>query len=184
MKRLIVVLVTLLVVSCAPKVTVRLGAPTDEPQPASSPAQAIYLVQDSGQLSSDELQTHPEVVVTNTFDDFKHHAPTKAALWIDKNAVNLVDSHWLHEPPQEYYPLVLVGYNDALYAFRDTLSGFGISGPYVDWSTRTLEPGFSVWMIREETSSSLSAIMKGYNQEPTVQDILNITNALLEGKTN
>jgi hypothetical protein len=47
----------------------------------------------------------------------------------------------------------------------------------------TLEPGFSVWMIRDETGSSLSAFMNGYNQMPSVQGILDITNALLERKT-
>ena len=152
-------------------------------QPASSPFQAVYLVQNPGQLSMDDLQSHPEVMVTNSFDEFKQHAQTKVALWIDKNAIELLDQQWLHVAPQKYYPLVLVGYNEPLYAFREALSGFEIEGPYADWSTMTLEPGFSVWMIREETGSSLSAFMNGYNQKPTVQDILKITNALLEGKT-
>jgi hypothetical protein len=75
---------------------------------------------------------------------------------------------------------VLVGYNDALYSFREALVGFPLMGPAIDWSTATLEPGFSVWMIRKETSSSLSTYMKGYAQPPTVEAILTITNALLK----
>ncbi len=147
----------------------------------SSPFQAVYLVQHPGQLSLDDLQSHPEVAVTSSLDDFKQHAQTKVALWIDKDAVSQVDNQWLHDKPQKYYPLVLVGYSNQLCAFRETLTGFGIEGPYADCSVQA--PGFSVWMLREETGSSLSAFMNGYGQKPTVQDILDITNALLEGKT-
>jgi len=151
-------------------------------QPASSSFRAVYLVQNPDQISMDDLQSHPEVMVINSFDGFKQHAQAKVALWIDKDAIELLDQQWLHITPQKYYPLVLVGYNEPLYAFREVLSGFGIEGPDADWNAMTLEPGFSVWMLREETGSSLSAFMKGYNQKPTVQDILDITNALLETK--
>ncbi|HKZ83510.1 MAG TPA: hypothetical protein VJ793_07615 [Anaerolineae bacterium] len=45
--------------------------PDTEPvtQPASLPARAVYLVQNPGQLSLDDLQTHPEVAVTNSFNE-------------------------------------------------------------------------------------------------------------------
>jgi hypothetical protein len=148
---------------------------------ASSPFQAVYLVQHPGQLSLDDLQAHPEVAVTGGIDEFKQHAQAKVALWIDKNAVSQVDDQWLHEMPQKYYPLVLVGESNALCAFREMLTGFGIEGPPADCKAEA--SGFSVWMLREETSSSVSAFMNGYNQQPTVQDILDITNGLLEGKT-
>ena len=160
----------LLLAGCAPA--------TNQSEPNS--ISAIYLVQNQGQLAAGDLRYHPEVMVTNSFDKFKRHSQAKVALWIDKNAVSLVNMDWLHQAPQKYYPIVLVGYNDALYSFRETLAGFPISGPAVDWSTATLEPGFSVWMIREETSSSLSTYMKGYAQPPTVDAILTITNALLK----
>ena len=142
---------------------------------------AVYFVHGQGELSSEDLQAHPEIVVVQTFDDFKKYASRKTALWIDKNAISFVNMDWLHQAPQKYYPLALVGYNDALYSFRETLSGFPISGPAINWSTATLEPGFSVWMIREETSSSISTYMMGYAQPPSVDAILRITNALLKG---
>jgi len=150
---------------------------------ASSPFRAVYLVQHPGQLSLDDLQSHPEVAVTNSFEEFKQHAQVKVALWIDKDAIELLDQPWLREAPQKYYPLALVGYNEPLYAFREVLPVAQIEGPAMDWSTMTLEPGFSVWMIQDDTGSSLSAYMRGYNQKPGVQGILDITNALLERKT-
>ena len=157
--------------------------PGTEPamEPPSSPLRAVYLVQHPGQLSLDDLQAHPEVAVTTSFDEFKQYAQKKVALWIDENAVSLVDNQWLRESPQKYYPLVLVGESNDLCAFRETLTGFGIEGPPADCSAEA--SGFSVWALREETGSSLSAFMKGYSQTPTVQDILDITSALLEGKT-
>jgi hypothetical protein len=52
-------------------------------------AKAVYLVQSPGQLATSELQAHPEVIVTNTVSDFKQHAQTRVALWIDKNTAML-----------------------------------------------------------------------------------------------
>jgi hypothetical protein len=139
---------------------------------------AIYLVQENGQLSREDLRAHPEVMVTGSFDEFKQLAKKKTALWIDLNSVDLVDRNWLNQRPQRFYPIVLIGFGDALCAFRDTLGGFGIiEGPYADCSSPP--PGFSVWMLEEEKSSSISAFMKGYEQVPTVQHILEKTNPLL-----
>ena len=178
MKSFTVIMIMLLVVGCAP-IAINAEKPgTNQSEP--NRILAIYLVQNQGQLAASDLRLHPEVMVTNSFDEFKRLSHAKVALWIDKNAISLVNMDWLHQAPQKYYPLALIGYNDALYSFRETLAGFPISGPAVDWSTVTLEPGFSVWMIREETSSSLSTYMKGYAQSSTVDAILTITNALLK----
>ena len=157
-------------------------SPAIEPitQSAASPFRAVYLVQSPGELSSEDLRAHPEVAVTGSFEEFKGHARAKTALWIDRNAVSRVDNQWLHDPPQKFYPLVLVGESNELCAFRETLTGFGIEGPPADCSTPAF--GFSVWMLREEKGSSVSAFMKGDHQKPTVQGILDVTNALLEEK--
>ena len=178
MKSFTVLMIMLLLVGCAP-IAISAESPSTN-QSDTNIISAIYLVQGQGQLAASDLGLHPEVMVTNSFDDFKQLSQAKVALWIDKNAVSLVNMDWLHQAPQKYYPLMLVGYNDALYSFRETLLGFPISGPAIDWSTVTLEPGFSVWMIREETSSSISTYMMGYAQPPTVDAILTITNALLK----
>ena len=179
MKFFTIIMIMLLLVGCAPPAIHAERPSTNQPEP--NIISAIYLVQGQGQLAASDLRSHPEVMVTNSFDEFKQHSQAKVALWIDKNAVALVNMDWLHQAPQKYYPLALVGYNDALYSFRETLLGFPISGPAIDWSTFTLEPGFSVWMIRKETSSSISTYMMGYVQPPTVDAILTITNALLKG---
>ena len=142
---------------------------------------AIYLVHESGQLSENDLGDHPEVIVVHTFLEFQDIASTHSAdLWIDKDAVELVDFDWLHQKPQKYFPLVLIGCNEPLYSFRERLTGFGIEGPAIAWDTRTLEPGFSVWILQEENEFSSSAFMKGYKEEAAVQSILNITDVHLE----
>ena len=143
---------------------------------------AVYLV--SGEdmvLNAEELSRHPEVIVTDSFESLKSHADKESALWIDKNALDKIEPGWLQKEPQKKYQLVVVGYNNALYSFREKLDGFYIHGPKVDWESMSLEPGFSVWMLKEETASSKSSFMKGYDTVPDVQPILDITNMLLEG---
>jgi hypothetical protein len=179
MKRLLLltpILIAILLNSCA---QLHFGTPV-EPTVAQNLYKAVYLTDEHGELSAEELNAHPEVIVTRTFDEFKSHAGSKIALWVDKSAVNKINQNWLNQPPQKYYPLVLVGYNAPLYCFRDTLSVGRIEGPYVDWSKEVLEPGFCVWMILEESESGESSIFQGYKQPPTVQDILDVTNQLLE----
>lgn len=144
---------------------------------------ALYLVQSSGQLAVSDLQAHPEVVVTNTFSDLKQRARSRVALWIDKNATTLIEENWLDQPPQMYYPMVLVGYHYAGYSFKYVLRICCSSGPAgIDPNAKDLEPGFFV-LQREGVNGLLSGttFAQGYNQMPQVQDILNITNALLDG---
>ena len=160
--------------------------PPSEPEltpsePDITPIRAIYLVlQGGGQLTTQEIEACPGILVVNTFSDLKEAFQTECAIWIDKNAITMIDETWLHEESQMYCPVVLVGYNDAIYSFRDQLSGFGIEGPYVDWSKEKLEPGFSVWMLLEKTKTSTSAYMKGYDEVPSAKQIIALTDSLLE----
>jgi hypothetical protein len=133
---------------------------------------AVYLAGNTQQLSSEELAKYPEVIVVNDYAELKENiSKNKAAIWIDKSAVSLVDDDWLHQEPQKYYPVILIGYNDPLYSFRDTLPGFDVEGPYVDWSKEKLEPGFSLWCIIDETDGRKSAF-GGFDEIPTVERIL------------
>ena len=69
----------------------------------------IYLVQGSSQLSENDLADHPEVLVVYTFKELQDIATNNVVdLWIDKDAVDLVDPDWLHQEPQKDYPLVNV----------------------------------------------------------------------------
>jgi len=168
LKRLILILTTLLCAGCT-------ATPAATPEATYA---AIYLVQENGQLSQEDLKAHPEVMVTNSFDEFKELAKNKTALWIDINSAGLVDKDWLKQEPQRFFPIVLVGFGDALCAFRDTLGGFGvIEGPYADCSSPP--PGFSVWMLQEGTGSGASAFMRGYERAPTVKAILEKTDPLM-----
>ena len=144
---------------------------------------AVYLVQEmGGRLSETEIKLHPEVLVVHTQKDLENAARNKLAIWIDKDSVNTADKKWLMSEPQRRYPVAIVGYNNAVYSFRDLLNITLMHGPYVDWSKVKLEPGFSVYMIREDSSNSRSLYLRGYENEPTVQGILDITNQLLENK--
>jgi hypothetical protein len=73
---------------------------------------AIYFVHGQGELSAEDLQAHPEVVVVQTFDEFKQYAShQKIALWVDKSATSFnsdEEEKWINSAPQAYYPIVLV----------------------------------------------------------------------------
>jgi hypothetical protein len=168
------ILSTLMLLSCSSK---------EIKEDKQKPFKAIYLEPTSGaQLSDDELRKHPEITVVDNFKDLKDRASEKVSIWIDKNAIGLVEQNWLHQDPQKYYPLVVVGYNNALYSFREKLSGFGIIGPRVEWSKEKLDGGFSIWMLKEATNTSSSAFMKGYNVPMSVEGILSKSNMLLENQ--
>lgn len=137
---------------------------------------AIYIVQGEGQLTQDDLQSHPEVLVTNNFDDFKKFARSKVALWVDVNAVGLVDAEWFRERPQRFYPVVLVGIGDELCAFMETLWIVDLEGPG-GYECNPPPSGFSVNIQTTDTGGN----WHGYKQTPIVQGILDITNPLLEG---
>jgi len=143
---------------------------------------AIYLAPpEGGQLTKQDIETCPEILIVNSFGELKENFQTNSAIWIDRGALNMVDQTWLHEEPQMYCPLVLVGFNDALFSFREQLTGFGIEGPYVDWSERELESGFSIWMLQEKTETTTSYFMKGYNENQSALQIIALTDTLLEG---
>lgn len=148
-----------------------------------SQLKAVYFVHEEGELSSEDLQAHPEVVVVQTFDEFKKYARQKIALWIDKSATpfNSEQEKWINEAPQTFYPIVLVGTSDTLHAFRDLLRLDGFIGPAIYSGMNA--PGFSVIQWEAKDNLGFHALIEnGYNQKPTVQAILEITNALLEGK--
>ena len=145
--------------------------------------EAIYLCCENGVLSPIDLANHPEVLVVDSFDEFLDAVPiTGAALWVDKGAIESIDLDWLHQKPQKYYPLVIVGYNDPVYAFREKLSGFGIEDPSNNWSEITPAPGFSVWRLKEDGETSTSAFIYGYPCEPNVESILKVSSSLLHGE--
>jgi len=148
-----------------------------------SPAKAVYLAYGQMELSAQDLQAHPEVIVVRTFDDFKAYSSQKATLWIDKSAtpLNSEQEKWINESPQAYDPIVLVGYSDTLYSFRDLLKLCCFMGPAAD---ANMEFGFSViqWQAAPDPDTRTAIFIQGYPQKPTVDAILNITNALLEGE--
>ncbi len=153
---------------------------SEQPKTVHPELKAVYLVAGKGELDPAELKAHPEVAVVHTWADFKTGVgQQRVALWIDKNAVSLVKAGdadiWLRQEPQKWRPIVLVGYNDALYSFRESLPYFGISGPAVDWSRQKVGSGFSLWKMQEDTPSSRGATVSSFNVKPGVKTILRLT---------
>ncbi len=150
---------------------------------ASHP-QAVYYVHGQGELTSEELHAHPEIVVVQTFADFRKVASQKTALWVDQSATpfDSDQAEWINTVPQIYYPIVLVGASDTLYAFKDLLGLCCFSGPAGDYPGLAA-PGFSVIQWEKTNTPDYNAVIfaQGYEQKPTVPSILAITNALLEG---
>ncbi len=169
------ILLILLISGCQPR-----SEEDSSPEPLPK---AVYLTHDQASFSSKELKAHPEVVVVTTFNDFKYQASQRKALWIDKNATPLTaeQKKWINEAPQAYYPIVLVGSSDTLYSFRDLLKLCCFTGPA---TTTTPEPGFSViqWQQTSDPNARTAVFLKGYAEKPTINSILQITNALLDGK--
>jgi hypothetical protein len=177
MKKTVLLFLALLMSGCWSASTRDLSTTTEPP------VRAVYLAYGQMELSAQDLQAHPEVIVVHTFDDFKNHASRKTALWIDKSATPLdaEQEKWINEGPQAYYPIVLVGYSDILYSFRDLLKLCCFMGPATDAKP---ELGFSIiqWEAASEPDSRTAIFLQGYSQTPTVDAILEITNALLEGR--
>jgi hypothetical protein len=171
MRKIVVVIILLLCTSCASK------APS---------LKAVYWTKGQGEIPSADLQAHPEVIVVQNFDELKRYANQKITLWIDKNAtpLDVQQEIWINEPPQAYYPIVLIGSSDTSYSFHDLLQLRCFSGP-VKRDTGDTPTGFSIVQRRspaDPTTPMDVIFVHGYNQEPTVQSILEITNDLLEGK--
>lgn len=146
-----------------------------------APLRAVYLVQGEGQLPQVELDKHPEILVTDSFAEFKKAARQRVGLWIDKNATKLVEEGWLDKMPQASYPMVLLGFNEPWIAFGNQLQLCCFMGHIMtDEEYAATESGFSV-MERESGEPGATAIMiQGFPQQPTVGDILKLSNDLLD----
>jgi len=144
---------------------------------------AAYLVLEEGQLPPAELDKHPEILVTDSFEEFKKAARHRIGLWIDKNATKLVEEGWLDRMPQASYPMVMIGFNEPWIAFGNGLQMCCFTGYIMtDEEYAATESGFSV-VERESGEPGAALIMiQGFKQQPTVDDILKISNDLLDGK--
>lgn len=148
-----------------------------------STIRVAYLVQQDGQLPQAELNKHPEILVTHNFEDFKLVARQRIALWIDKDATQLVEEGWLDTMPQASYPIIVVGYYDTLLSFKYKLGICCFLGP-AEPDFSGAEPGFSVIERDSGESGTTITMLQGFKQAPTIDDILKISNDLLDGKIN
>jgi hypothetical protein len=186
MRRIIIVFAIFLVIGCTPAPTNSPVPPTPTSNPipptllssSGIPIKAIYFVQGVGQLSPEDLQAHPEVIATDSFNEFKKFAESKVALWVDINSVGLVDLAWLGESPQSFYPVAVVGNSNDFCAFFVNMLYFTFEVPPAEDEDycSTPWPGFSVNKLTSESRGT----SHGYEQPPTVQGILDVTTPLLE----
>ncbi len=158
-------------------------------RPANGP-RAVYLAPSTGaQLTPDDLRAHPEVIVVHDQAGLEAAAQGRTAIWIDKASVDravdkasagTVDMDWLRTQYFERHdPIVLVGYGNSLYAFREVLEISGIRGPYVDWKAHPPALGFSTVMLLEATDQGRKAFMQSSAGQPTAGAILEVTDRLL-----
>ncbi len=159
---------------------ISLLAACNSPTPTIS-LRAVYLVQPGGQLPQAELSQHPEIRVTGNFADFKQAARQRIALWIDKNAIPLVEEGWLDQLPQSAYPLIVLGYNEPWYAFGYQLQICCFTGIIME-DTSVLRSGYSVMARENGDISAPGSLLEGFKETPTVDTLLQISNDLLEGK--
>ncbi len=142
---------------------------------------AVYLTPETGgELTAADLGAHPSVVVVHDQAQLERAIEGMTAIWIDKGAVPRVDLAWLRARADDRYPIALVGCNDALYSFRETLQFSAIHGPHVDWARERIDPGFSVWMTQFQAANAVEAYMKGFAETPTVDRVLAVTDSLLD----
>lgn len=155
-----------------------IGCVPEHADNTKTPIKAIYLVRGNGQITSEDLRSYPEVIVTDNFDELKEFAKAKVSLWVDVNAVDLVDMEWLGENPQKYYPVAVVGNSKADCVFFYNLNYFHFEAPPPGDENycKEISPGFSVNLLKKDANGNL----KGIDQVPTVQSLLDITNPLLE----
>lgn len=162
-------------------------AEANGPTSTATHPSVAYFIQGQTELTLQDLQPYSDIIVVQTFDEFKQYANQKIALWIDKGATPFTpeQQEWMNQAPQAYYPTVLVGSSNTLHSFRDLLGLCCFMGPSGD-NVDVDKPGFSV-ILREETSDPASPaviFIQSYDQTPTVQAIFEITKALLEGRLN
>jgi hypothetical protein len=146
----------------------------------ATPMRAAYLVHSPGQLPRAELAQHPEILVTSSFAAFQRAARKRIGLWVDINALEMVDSSWFDQMPQAAYPIIVIGHGDSLHAFRDDLSLCNCAGPAPTYPGYD-DPSFSVLMHTSGDFDATIILLHGFNQIPRVEDILRLNNALLDG---
>lgn len=157
---------------------------TEQARLQLSAADAVYFTAaEGGEIGPADLEQHPELAVTHAFADLQAVADSKQTIWIDKSVTDQVEPAWLSEQSLLAKTIVVVGYHDSLYAFREALDAFGIKGPYVDWSRKRVSPGFSAWKLKTSTATSKSAWLRGYEQPSTVERIVAAIAPLQEAET-
>ncbi len=145
---------------------------------------AIYYVKGSPLLSTEDLRAHPEIKIVTTFEELTQQVSEKTSVWIDSSVTPFTaeQQQWINAAPQAYVPIVLVGFHDTLYSFRDVLGVCCFEGPAI--LTPPEPTGFSIIQKQSSVDPTVPVVLflEGYNQTPTAQTILTLTNALLEGK--
>jgi hypothetical protein len=155
----------------------------EKPVVLSNDIKAVYLTPNSkGQLPMKELKNHAQILVVNDFDDMKTviiEAENMIGIWIDMSAVDMVDKKWLLEKPQKFYPLLLIGCYDVVnpQPMRELFYS-----DRIDWSSKTVEKGFSYWVPLKvsDDSTSLQEYNEGIDSILSIDELLRVTDTLID----
>ena len=165
---------TLIILFCSIVVLTALTGCINEKSVPKTDIKAVYLAPNKGaQLSKKELMQYPQVVVVNNFTDMKteiEEARKKLGIWIDIDAVDLVDKEWLLSSPQKFYPVLVIGCYD-LMSQKPMSEAFYSED--IDWMSETRSEGFSYWMLENDTYH------EGIDSLKVIDEMLRVTDMLL-----
>lgn len=153
-------------------------------------AEVVYLKPlYGGEFSDNELKKYSNILVVHSVKQFRYVADNKILpIWIDKACFEKIDLQWVELKLRQYYPVVVIGYGNADYPFRNMPIGRkGPGGPLVDaqkykdyLNKIKKENGISVCKKKlDENIANWGAFTYGFKGEPLIEETLMISRKLL-----
>lgn len=153
-------------------------------------AEVVYLKPlYGGEFSDNELKKYSNILVVHSVKQFRYAADNKILpIWIDKTCFEKIDLQWVELKLRQYYPVVVVGYGNADYPFRNIPIGRkGPGGPLIDaqkykdyLNKIKKENGISVCKKKpDENIANWGAFTYGFKGEPLIEETLMISRKLL-----
>lgn len=144
-----------------------------------------------GEFSDNELKEHPEVVVVHSVRQLKHVSDNQILpIWIDKAYFDRVDAKWIDLKLHQYYPVIVIGYGNADYPFRNIPIGRHLPPLDIKKYEEHLneikkETGISVCKKKfDDNMGNWSSYCKGFDGNPQIDDVLRISENLLSNSFN
>lgn len=142
-----------------------------------------------GEFSDNELKKYSNILVVHSVKQLRYVADNKILpIWIDKACFEKIDLQWVELKLRQYYPVVVIGYGNADYPFRNIPIGRkGPGGPLIDaqkykdhLNKIKKENGISVCKKKlDENIANWGTFTYGFKGEPLIEETLMISRKLL-----